>query len=150
MSAKTKSTTVNAKSDYVLAAIAFCVVGVLFCYSQSAITIVLSMLAIGTVLTVLGLLELINKNFIVGAIEAAIGIVLIVLACVQPDATLIMLGVAAILFGCSTPSRERTDPTTNCKPKPRPRGRGLVLFPQADDAPDAYFGCDTILWTLIK
>ena len=29
MSAKTKSTTVNAKSDYVLAAIAFCVVGVL-------------------------------------------------------------------------------------------------------------------------
>ncbi len=99
MSAKTKSTTVNAKSDYVLAAIAFCVVGVLFCYSQSSITITLSMLAIGTVLTVLGLLELINKNFIVGAIEAAIGIVLIVLACVQPNASLILLGVAAILFG---------------------------------------------------
>lgn len=98
MSAKTKSTTVNAKSDYVLAAIAFCVVGVLFCYAQNS-AITLAMLAIGTVLTVLGLLELINKNFIVGAIEAAIGIVLIVLACVQPDIALILLGIAAILFG---------------------------------------------------
>lgn len=98
MATKSKATTVNAKSDYVLAAIAFCVVGVLFCATQAS-SIEVTLYAIGTVLTVLGLLELINKNFIVGAIEAAIGIVLIVLAAVQPKIALILLGIAAILFG---------------------------------------------------
>ena len=98
MATKSKATTVNAKSDYVLAAIAFCVVGVLFCATQSE-SIKVTLYAIGTVLTVLGLLELINKNFIVGAIEAAIGIVLIVLAAVNQDIALILLGIAAILFG---------------------------------------------------
>lgn len=93
-----KKTTVNVGNNYVMASIAFIVIGVLFCYSQAAVVPV-AMLTIGTILTVLGLLELINRNFIVGAIEAAIGIVLIVLACTQPNIALILLGVAAILFG---------------------------------------------------
>ncbi len=94
---KEKKTTVRTSNDYVLAAIAFCVVGVLFCYRENAAT-ALAMLAFGTVLTVLGLLELINKNFLIGAIEATIGIVIIVLAVVQPNIALILLGIAAILF----------------------------------------------------
>lgn len=46
----------------------------------------------------LGLLELYYKNIIVGIIEVALGIALIVLAVLAANVALIILGIAILLF----------------------------------------------------
>lgn len=98
MSEKVKTNTNRiTNNNNFLAALALIVIGVIFCYEQSSI-VDLALIIFGTILTVLGLLELYYKNIIVGIIEVALGIALIVLAVLAANVALIILGIAILLF----------------------------------------------------
>lgn len=99
MAKKTVQTNTNriTHNTYLLAALAFIVMGVVFCYKQNAV-FDLAMLVFGTILTVLGLFELYYKNLVVGIIETLIGIALIILAVLAADIALIVMGIAVLLY----------------------------------------------------
>jgi len=71
------------------------IVGIVFCIHQSGILDTLFTI-VGAILIVLGMFELFNKNWIIGAIELAAGIVIIVFAWVGnlKEIALLMLGIA--------------------------------------------------------
>ena len=90
--------TVKPTDSNVMLCLLFLVLGVLFVW-QGAGIIGTAMMIIGVILTVLGLFELFNQNWIMGIIEVILGVALIVIAAtVGAQIMLLLLGIAILLF----------------------------------------------------
>ncbi len=94
---KTNTNRITHNNNF-LAALAFIVMGVVFCYTQSASIFSLALIIFGTILSVLGLLEIYYKNIIVGIVEVVLGVALIVVAVLAGNVSLIIMGIAVLLF----------------------------------------------------
>ena len=81
----------------VMLCLLFIVMGVLFIWQKSAVAAI-AMMTIGVIVTVLGLFELFHKNWVMGVIELLIGIGLIIVAALDTDVFILILGIAIMLF----------------------------------------------------
>ena len=79
-------------------AIALIVIGVLFCIFKSDMLSIL-FTVIGVVLICVGLIKLFSKAYAEGAVEIAVGIVIITCGWTILDITLLLIGIVAIVYG---------------------------------------------------
>lgn len=96
--AKNKATTVNTRNDNVMAALAFIILGTILVAEKSLNVLKLAVIVFGVALLTLGILELINRNMIVGLAEVVVGVALILLAALVPDIATLVLGIALCLY----------------------------------------------------
>lgn len=85
-------------NNQLFSAIALIVIGILFCCFRSGMLNVLFTI-VGAVLIVLGAYDLFRKNWVMGAIELAFGIVIIVCGWTVLEITLLVLGIIFIIYG---------------------------------------------------
>lgn len=79
-------------------AIALIVIGILFCCFRAAMLDVLFTI-VGAVLIALGAYDLFRKNWVMGAIELALGIAIIVCGWTVLEIALLVLGIVFIIYG---------------------------------------------------
>lgn len=85
------------KNSQLFTAIALILIGILFCAFRTGLLNVL-LTIVGAVLIALGIYELFRKDYVKGAVEIAVGIVIIVCGWVILDIALLLLGLAFIAY----------------------------------------------------
>lgn len=82
-------------------AIALIVIGLLFCIFRSGMLSVL-LTIVGVVLIAVGVFDMFKKNYLRGAIELAVGIIIIACGWTIVDVTLLLLGIVFIVYSIYT------------------------------------------------
>ena len=95
--ANKNNVSIKFSGNAVTTGVALVIIGVLFCILQGAAVQAL-ITTLGVLFILMGAIDLMHKNWVVGAIELVVGVVVIVCAWLILEITLLILGIVLILY----------------------------------------------------
>ncbi len=95
--ANKSNVSIKFSGNAVTTGVALVIIGVLFCILQGAAVQAL-ITTLGVLFILMGAIDLMHKNWVVGAIELAVGIVVIVCTWLILEITLLIIGIVLILY----------------------------------------------------